>query len=273
MSTKKIIVFLIIAVAALILALKYLPHSPVVRTPGGKGAESGEETRSQAEKYIRENISDLSPDKEVLGGKFYVTKIEFADDNNGRVEYEDGHIALAAKFSYSLDQKGQVVINKFELDTPEKIYVSDDLNLRFEYPPHYFLERKNMTGQARTRTSLILTEDNEENRSRREGQAPAGEGPVSINIDVYPNPTGQSAESWVKNVDESNYKLSANGLLTATSVEHKDAISYKWSGLYEADNVVVSTDKFIYSFSVTYTSPEDQIRSDFQSLLKSVSFL
>ena len=54
------------------------------------------------ENYLKENISNLSPEKEVLGGKFYVTRINWLGDNSGTIEYEDGHILLNANFSYDM---------------------------------------------------------------------------------------------------------------------------------------------------------------------------
>lgn len=53
------------------------------------------------ESYVTQNISELSPVKEVLGGKFYVTDIAAAD-GRGTVAYEDGHIALVADFTYEI---------------------------------------------------------------------------------------------------------------------------------------------------------------------------
>ncbi len=61
------------------------------------------EQRVAFENFIKENISNLSPKKEVLGGKFYVTQFVWADDNNGLVDYEDGHIAFKAKFNIFLE--------------------------------------------------------------------------------------------------------------------------------------------------------------------------
>lgn len=58
--------------------------------------------------YITENISTLSPESEVLGGTFYVTNIEFIDQDQGVVEYEDGHIALRANFVYTVYEEGVV---------------------------------------------------------------------------------------------------------------------------------------------------------------------
>jgi len=72
------------------------------------------EQRIAFENYIKENISTISPQKEVLGGKFYITKFNWADDNNGLVDYEDGHIAFTAKFNIVLDGNN-IKINFFEI--------------------------------------------------------------------------------------------------------------------------------------------------------------
>jgi hypothetical protein len=47
-----------------------------------------------AEAYIRSHISELSPQPAVLGGTFYVTDIQWQNDDTALVSYEDGHIAL-----------------------------------------------------------------------------------------------------------------------------------------------------------------------------------
>jgi len=62
-----------------------------------------EQREDAIERYIKENISSLSPEPEVLGGTFYVTEISFTGNSSGVVEYEDGHIALVADFIYSFD--------------------------------------------------------------------------------------------------------------------------------------------------------------------------
>lgn len=55
------------------------------------------------EAYVTAFISDLSPKKERLGGAFYVTKIEITGSTTGVVEYEDGHDAYVADFTYATD--------------------------------------------------------------------------------------------------------------------------------------------------------------------------
>jgi len=68
-----------------------------------------EEQEAMIEDYIRENISQLSPESEVLGGTFYVTSIVFSDLWEGEVQYEDGHIALTADFISAIDESNNTI--------------------------------------------------------------------------------------------------------------------------------------------------------------------
>lgn len=69
-----------------------------------------------AETYVREHISELSPEKEVLGGTFFVTKIELdAKQKTGYVEYEDGHVFYAADFTYVVRGNEEVSITSFSV--------------------------------------------------------------------------------------------------------------------------------------------------------------
>lgn len=72
------------------------------------------------EDYIRENISSLSPEEEVLGGSFYVTSVDFEDENSCLVEYEDGHIALKARAEFEVSSDEQVEITSFQVIEPEE---------------------------------------------------------------------------------------------------------------------------------------------------------
>lgn len=69
------------------------------------------------ETYVRENISQLSPEPAVMGGTFYVTEIT-TDGDSGTVWYEDGHIALIADFAYLVDKYG-ITITSFEVRSEE----------------------------------------------------------------------------------------------------------------------------------------------------------
>ncbi len=65
--------------------------------------------------YIKNNISSLSPEAEVLGGTFYVTNIEKIGDNVFYLEYEDGHIALSAELEYEINENGEIIIYNFNI--------------------------------------------------------------------------------------------------------------------------------------------------------------
>ena len=86
----------------------------IVKEPALAPVEQPNEDPNIVISYISANISELSPEKEVLGGTFYITNISL-DSGRGTVEYEDGHIALVADFSYSFSEKGEVQITRFEI--------------------------------------------------------------------------------------------------------------------------------------------------------------
>jgi hypothetical protein len=66
------------------------------------------------EAYITQNISALSPIKETMGGTFYVTEIEVEpEENKGKVEYEDGHNAYVAEFTYTSNDRTGHTITSF----------------------------------------------------------------------------------------------------------------------------------------------------------------
>ena len=58
------------------------------------------------EKYVRDNIKTLAPEKPVLGGMWYAMNIHIAPSTKtGTMEYEDGHVRGKATFSYTrIDQ-------------------------------------------------------------------------------------------------------------------------------------------------------------------------
>lgn len=79
--------------------------------------------------YIRENISSLSPEEEVLGGTFYVTSIRFTGPNSALVDYEDGHIALTALASFQVPEANEVEITSFEISEDKEVNFSEIGNI------------------------------------------------------------------------------------------------------------------------------------------------
>lgn len=65
--------------------------------------------RENVAKYLRDNISTLSPVKAVAGGTWYVTSYVIdVQKDSGTVSYEDGHIQEKKNFTYTADSAGMV---------------------------------------------------------------------------------------------------------------------------------------------------------------------
>jgi|GEM_PF-3934956 len=76
-------------------------------------ASTDAEKISVLKKYLEENISNLSPVKEVVGGKFYITEVNSLSATSAFIGYEDGHISYNAEISYSIGDDGIVKVDKF----------------------------------------------------------------------------------------------------------------------------------------------------------------
>lgn len=101
-------VFLILfAVTIAVAGWYYSLHFPAERvyTPS--------QQEQMVETYVRQHITQLSPEPAVLGGRFYVTSFQFTGPGKARVQYEDGHNAYSARFDYGLGADGRVIISHF----------------------------------------------------------------------------------------------------------------------------------------------------------------
>jgi hypothetical protein len=107
---------------------------PATTTGTSAGRAITQAERSAVETHIREHISELSSQKEVLGGKYYITKITFLSGRSGTVEYEDGHIAHVADFTYVLGEAHQVVITSFTLRDAARSSVEPGKQNNFSKP-------------------------------------------------------------------------------------------------------------------------------------------
>ena len=66
------------------------------------------------ENYVTIYISELSPVPEELGGRFYVTHIT-TGGGKGTVNYEDGHNAYIADFTYSYEDNKAIKMESFKI--------------------------------------------------------------------------------------------------------------------------------------------------------------
>lgn len=101
-------IIVVIAAAMLFGLLFGTATAPTVREPSGAVSDRV----MDIDTYIRLHISDLSTVPEVLGGTFFVTDIH-SSDGSGVVQYEDGHNAYVADFSYSADPNGGYSVTSF----------------------------------------------------------------------------------------------------------------------------------------------------------------
>lgn len=144
-------------------------------------------------------------------------------------------------------------------------YASTEYGFSFDYPDTYQIEERVIDNANRNHKSITLMP---------KGYVPpeGGEGPTTISIDIYQNNLDkQSLETWIKGNAYSNYKL-GSGLITSLNVSGKEALSYDWDGLYSGHTVVFEHNQTIIAVSVTYMNRGDQIRLDFENILKSFRF-
>lgn len=150
-----------------------------------------------------------------------------------------------------------------------KTYRSENLGFSFTYPATYFLETREEGDGHKGHFVVMLTEDTEENRLVREGKSPGREGPVSIMFDAYQSPDQIILLDWVKENSASNF-IPLGKDITETTIVGKPAISYRWSGLYEADAFALVNRDYIFVGTATYIFPGDQIRKDFSDITQTL---
>ncbi|MFZ2886415.1 MAG: hypothetical protein WA021_01200, partial [Minisyncoccia bacterium] len=111
----RLLTFLLIALIAFGAYVFYIERAEAPSEPVSEAPMND----ARVETYVREHISELSPEPAVMGGTWYVTEIDVKDGlpaqaGRGTVWYEDGHIALIADFEYTTDKYG-VTISMFEV--------------------------------------------------------------------------------------------------------------------------------------------------------------
>lgn len=108
---KRLIVILVpvfVVTAAFLLVVLYS-----VSSTGNESAQPAGKLMS-IESYVTQHISDLSPVVPSLGGTFYVTDVRVAG-GEGTVQYEDGHDAHTARFTYEATDRTGIQITSFTL--------------------------------------------------------------------------------------------------------------------------------------------------------------
>lgn len=145
-------------------------------------------------------------------------------------------------------------------------YSNADLGISFSYPDSYVVEERDLSTAQRKHASIILT-------GKADLPAPQnGEGPPTINVDAYQNDLEHyTLDTFIRATSFTNFKLSQDGFVASTTIRGASAGAFAWSGLYEGRTVIVIRDTWVYTFSVTYLTANDQIVSDFERILATVT--
>lgn len=179
-------------------------------------------------------------------------------------------VIFGAAYIMSRPNKEVPVIGETEPDTEiTQHYENAQFGISFNYPDNYVLSEQDIGNQGeRVHHALSLMK-----KSDTINIPLNGEGPTAITLDIYGNGIDkQGIEHWIRNTSASNFKLSANQVLSTSTVSGVMAYAYTWDGLYRGDSVVLSKGQNIYMFSVTYMDSAAPIRDDFAALLASIKF-
>lgn len=159
-----------------------------------------------------------------------------------------------------------------QTEHPVKTYSSAEYGLIFLYPQNYFFVEYDDTTGGVAHHAVVLYEDTKTARDIIGGKMPATEAPPAITVDIYDNAAGIATEKWIRDTQESNFKLSRDGALTPVTLGGAPALSYTWSGLYEGRTIALSRQRRLYAFSVGMNTPDDRIVSDFSIVVNSATF-
>ncbi|HYF13187.1 MAG TPA: hypothetical protein VD928_02745 [Candidatus Paceibacterota bacterium] len=142
-------------------------------------------------------------------------------------------------------------------------YDSPELGIAFSYPNTYKIEL-----QHTDRGHVVVLMDKVAAANIPVG----GEGPPSITVSEFDNSKNLPLADWIQETPQSNFQLSPDSALNATTLGGKPALAYRHSGLYESDAVAVEQGDKIFVFAAGWMDQNAQIRKDFQEILKTVQF-
>ncbi|MDD3284002.1 MAG: hypothetical protein PHZ07_00195 [Patescibacteria group bacterium] len=116
--TKKILIILFTLVILLTVVILFKNNNNTKNVENPQNNEDVKQEQLSIEEklknYLKDNISNLSSEKAVLGGTFYITDLQIEENNKAIVSYEDGHIALKANFDYIINNE-TIEISNFEI--------------------------------------------------------------------------------------------------------------------------------------------------------------
>lgn len=136
-------------------------------------------------------------------------------------------------------------------ESPMLRYENAEHGIAFQYPEGYVLTERSVDG----RVSVALVR--EEDATPPEG----GEGPTAITIDMSRGTLDDAiAVSGIP-----------DGEKRSTKVEGRDAVVWRWSGLYEGETTAFTAGASAVLASVTFFAPTDAIVADYRAVMDSLT--
>ncbi|MDB5244240.1 MAG: hypothetical protein JWN18_110 [Parcubacteria group bacterium] len=145
-------------------------------------------------------------------------------------------------------------------------YTDAEYGLAFAYPESYLLTQEDDASASQWALHYISL-------MRKVDLPPPvnGEGPPSISVAFFTNKLDKKTlVQWLKtDTLHSNFNTS-NGTYASTTVDGREAITYKWSGLYEGVTTAFLYKDTVVSVTVEYLTPGDEIVDAYKKVLDSV---
>lgn len=146
-----------------------------------------------------------------------------------------------------------------------KTYKNDEIGISFQRSANYLLVERVEEG----RTTVTIMESTDHSRDLLDGKIEAGEGPVSISFDYFPNIPDERIMSWVGQNFESNFQIS-DGRYEEGEMFDRPVVAYTIDGLYPADVLAMKHRGGILMITGQYQSLEDPIRTELAQIIASL---
>lgn len=176
-------------------------------------------------------------------------------------------VLLGVGYQFATNDDSEDTINP-DIDKQElkivgqKTYSGGNYGITFPYSDKYSLSESSRDGEGEN-NQIVLTSQDFLPSLEDDKSAPA------ITFDIYPRGYYATITEWLQKAPESNFVL-VTGEVNQAVLDDKEALYYHWTGLRQAESVLVMHKDNIISITVTYDTPEDEIRNAFISILDSL---
>lgn len=139
-------------------------------------------------------------------------------------------------------------------EVTSKEYAIEELGIRFAYPEELVLTERGEEKEGGRTYEVIFVRP--EDAAPREGS----EGPVMLTVTAFPEVPG-SAEAP---------DLGLEAPYATTTVDGTEAVTFRSSGLYEAETATFSHRGYVVYVTVTFITPEDPLMDAYRQVLSSM---